>query len=159
MAIANSINSLVVFLLLAIPLHAARRAMAAVVTIFPPLTISRPQRHASHTYRGSLISFPPYPPKKSDKRKHATKGKEQNPNDTDCLTPLGSLFLHPLRGRLEPPLDLHPCVLPTPHGGIGLLVPALLVPTHEVWARRAVVDRIERRRGQSKEDWKLVPPI
>ena len=46
-------------------------------------------------------------------------------------------------------------VMPTPLGEIGLLVPALLVPTNEVCVRWAVVGRIERRRGQSKEGWKL----
>ena len=45
--------------------------------------------------------------------------------------------------------------MPTPLDEIDLLVPALLAPTHEVCVRRAVVGRIERRRGQSKEDWKL----
>ena len=45
-------------------------------------------------------------------------------------------------------------VLPSPLGGVSLLVPACC-STHEVWVRRAVVGRIKRRHGQLKGDWKL----
>ena len=121
--------------------------------------------------------------KKGDKRKNKRKRKIQtkqavrspsapyssnsseadsNPSLTAILSVSGRSGSCPREGPRDPThavgtaISHHAVpVMPTPLGGIGLLVPALLVPTNEVCVRWAVVSRIERRRVKSKEGWKL----
>ena len=58
-----------VFIYFIASLHAARRAMAAAVSIFPPLTMHIPSPTTYKSYWGSLLSFSPYPPKRAARGK------------------------------------------------------------------------------------------
>ena len=142
-------------LVFAIPLHAARRAMAAACRcprgqqpIFPPLNtrqILSPTTYES--YRGSLISFPPVPP-----------DKEKTPETKENYI----LFGPP--GARPPPrcgTKLHLTFIPYIHcRGLRSLVPARgLGPPRSSWALRSPIALLLFRQPHSVGSAYWCPPM